>query len=150
MYLRNVLFHFGIITRNLSSGSVSVRRNLRLSCFSWRPQRKPIWGALVRSSGGRAWGHSIQAGQNLGWRWEDWSEGGRLVWMGPQPSGNETLPCPGQREATPSFQPGDAGQDRPGLCLFRLALEPRRLSFIFLAHPRPSCQDIVQTLQREE
>lgn len=38
--------------------------------------RKKWWG-------GGAQEHSIQPGQNLGLRWEDWSEGGRLVWMGP-------------------------------------------------------------------
>lgn len=117
--------------RNLSSGSVSVKRNLRLSCFSWRLWRKPICGALARSGGGRAWGHSIQPGQNLGWRWEGWSEGGRLVWMGPQPSGNERLPCPGQREATPSLWPGNSGLGRQSPYLFHLAFEPRGLSFIF-------------------
>lgn len=81
--------------RNLSSGPVSVRRNLRLPCFSWRPPRRPICRTLGRSGGGGARGHSIQPGQNLGWRWEDWSEGGRLVWMGPQPPGNERLPFQG-------------------------------------------------------
>lgn len=117
--------------RNLSSGSVSVKRNLRLSCFSWRLWRKPICGALARSGRGRAWGHSIQAGQNLGWRQEDWSEGGHLVWMSPQPSGNERLPCPGRHEAILSLRPGNGGLGRQSLGVLHLALEPRGLSFIF-------------------
>lgn len=90
-----------------------------------------LWSISEKRRGQGMGGHSIQAGQNLGWRQEDWSEGGRMIWMGPQPSGNESLPCPGQHEAILSLRPGNAGLGRQSLGLLHLALEPRGLSFIF-------------------
>lgn len=86
MHSEEFLFSFWEHHRELSGSSFFVRRDLRSSCFSWKPVGKPICRTLVgRGAGGGSFQASRQA-------WAGWPLGGNS----PQTPGKgpPTTGCP--------------------------------------------------------